>query len=206
MEATANLFFKGVLIGEQEAPQRILEAQRSASTYYAVLKKRFGHITADDFLKYTRRFAVLCNEIYHGSRLELLKDKSIPLGYAVSAASRGLYRGNPGEAIDIDCLTIESFREVFGCSSSIILNIKPKALREDICASFSQIEWTYGRPRTIFFYAQQGGRYDLEGSLRPLENLLFRKMFHVPGFAPSINFAVKLGICAFLDEAEGKLF
>lgn len=204
--ATASLFFDDALIGAEEAPRRVLEAERLASTYHAVLKKRVGHITAYDFLKYARRFSVLCNEIYQGSVLELRKNKRVPLGFAVFAASQGVYKGNPGEMIDVSRLTGESFREMFEHSSSMVLNVKPMVPRDDIRSSFAQIEWTRGRPRTIFFYAQQGGRYDLKGSQRPLENLLLRKLFHVSGVAPSLNFAVKLGVGASLDEAEGKLF
>ncbi|MBI2626788.1 MAG: hypothetical protein HYW77_00915 [Parcubacteria group bacterium] len=206
MTATASLFFDDALIGTEEAPQRVLEAERFASTYHAVLKKRLGHITTEDFLRYARRFTVLCNEIYQGSMLELRRDKSVPLGFAVFAASQGVYEGNPGETIDIGQLTANSFREMFEHSSSMVLDIRPRVSREDIRSSFAQIKWTRGRPRTIFFYAQQGGRYDLEGSQRPLENLLLRKLFHVSGVAPSINFAVKLGVGASLDEAEGKPF
>jgi len=206
MTATASLFFDDALIGTEEAPQRVLEAEQFASDYHAVLKKRLGHITADDFLKYARRFVVLCNEIYQGSVLELRRDKSVPLGFAVFAASQGNYEGNPGEAIDVSRLTADSFREMFERSSSMVLDIRPKASRDDIRSSFAQIEWTHGRPRTLFFYAQQGERYDLKESQRPLENLLLRKLFHVSGVAPSINFGVKLGVGASLDEAEGKLF
>jgi hypothetical protein len=206
MTATASLFFDDALIGIEEAPQRVLEVERFASTYHAVLKKRLGYITADDFLKYARRFTVLCNEIYQGSVLELRRNKSVPLGFAVFAASQGVYEGNLGEVIDIVQLTPDSFREMFERSSSVVLDIRPEVSREDIRSSFAQIEWTRGRPRTIFFYAQQGGRYDLEGSQRPLENLLLRRLFHVSGVAPSLNFAVKLGVGASLDEAEGKLF
>ena len=203
---TASLFFDNALIiGTEEAPQCVLKAEQFASSYYAVLKKRLGHITADDFLKYARRLTVLCNEIYQGSVLGLRKDKSVPLGLAAFAASQGVYDSNSGETIDINRLTANSFREMFEYSSSMVLDTRPKILRDDIHASFAQIEWTRGRTRTIFFYAQQGGRYDLEGSQRPLENLLLRKMFHIPGVAPSLNFAVKLGIGASLNEAEGKL-
>lgn len=202
----AGLFFKGEVVGREEAPRCVLEAERFASTYNAVLKKRFGHITADDFLKYARRFALLCNEIYRGSELELRRNKSVPLGFAVFAASQSVYEGGPGEVLDISQLTPDSFRGILERSSTMVLDIRPKAARDDIRHSFAQVEWTHGRPKTIFFYAQQGGRHDLKGSQRPLENLLLRKMFHVPNSAPSLNFTVKLGIGASLNEAEGKLF
>lgn len=208
MAAVVSLFFDNMLalVGADEAPKRILETERFASNYRAVLKKRFGHITADDFLKYARRFAVLCNGIYRGSRFEFLKNRSVPLGFAVFAASQGAWEGNPGEELDISKLTTDAFREIFTHASSMVFNIRPRVSREDIRSSFVQVAWTRGRPRTIFFYAQQGGRYDLNGSQRPLENLLLRKMFYVSGVPPSFNFAVNLGVRAYLNEAEGKLF
>jgi hypothetical protein len=207
MTATADLFFDNILIGAEEAPQGVLEAQRFASTYDAVLKKRLGHITANDFIKYARRFAALCNEIYQDSVLELRKNKSVPLGFAVFAASQGLYEGNPGEAIDIDRLTADSFREMFEHLSSMVLDIRPIVEHDGIRFSFSQIQWTRGRPRTIFLYSQDSGRYDQAGEYHrgPLHDLLLRKMFHVPSTAPSLNFAVKLGVSALLDEAQEKL-
>lgn len=206
MVATVNLFFDNVVIGDEEAPQRVLEAQRRASSYDAVLKKRFGRITADDFLKYARRLTILCNEIYQGSKLELLKNKSIPLGFAVFVASQGLYEGYSGEVIDINQLSADSFRKMFEHSSSMILNIRPNVRNRDIFSSFTQIAWTRGRLKTIFFYAQQGRSYYCSENHGPLEDLLLRKLFYVPGVAPSLNFAVKLGLKAHFDEAEGKLF
>lgn len=197
---TANLFLEDTLIGTDEAPQRVLEAERLALTYRAILKKRIGRITADDFLKYASRFSILCNEIYQGSKLELRRNKGIPLGFDADLASRGHYMGDPGEVIGIDTLTADFFRETFKRSSSIVLSIKPTVSRDDIRHSFAKIEWTRDRPWTIFFYAQQGGRHDLESNHGPLENLLLRKLFHVSGVAPSLNFAVKLGIDAWFDE------
>ncbi len=208
MTAAASLFFDDVLIGVEEAPQHVLEAQRFASSYDAVLKKRFGRIRSENFLKYARRFVALCNEIYQGSVLELRKNKSVPLGFAVFAASQGLYEGNLGEIIDINQLTVDSFQKMFEHSSSMVLDIRPIAERDDIRFSFSRIEWTHGRPRTIFLYSQDSGRYDQAGEYHrgPLHDLLLRKMFHVSGVVPGLNFAVKIGVGALLDEAQGRLF
>lgn len=204
MRAIVN---REMLIEEQEVPQHILEEQRCAATYRAVLKKRFGRITANDFLKYASRFIVLCDKIYQGSELELLKDRSVPLNFTdLFAASQGLYKGEPGETLDISRITPESFRKIFKHSSSVVLDILPKVWREDIATSFAQVEWTYGRSKFISFYAQQGGRYDLPGGQRPLESLLFRKMFYVPGTAPNINFAVRFGTSARMDELLGNPF
>lgn len=193
------------LSSNEEAPQRTLASQRHSSCYRAILKKRIGTITSKDFMKYARRLASLCEEIYQGSILTLQKDKSIPTGREVFVASRGAYEGNPGEPIDLEQLTDQSFLEIFKYSSSMVLCIKPSSACEDTLSSFAQIKWTHKRPRTIFFYAQQGGRYDLATIERPLENLLLRKLFHVPGSAPSMNFIVKLGVADFLNELEGKL-
>lgn len=199
---TTGLFFEDVLIGQQEAPQRILESQRFQSTYHAVLKKKFGSITADDFLKYARRFAVLCDEVYRESNLRLRKNQGVPLGYAFFAASQGEWEGVPGETLDLINLTADLFQEIFELSSSMVLVIRPK-VAEHLLSSFAEIEWTHGRPKTIFFYAQDG--YHPDRSHRPLENLLLQKLFYVSGVAPSFNFAVKLGVGAYMDEMEGKL-
>ena len=201
MAATIGLFFDDTLISTEEAPRRILK--RSDFTYRAILKKRFGPVTADDFLKYARRFSVLCNEVYKESKLELQKNKSIPLGSDVALASQGQYEGELGETLDINQLNVDSFREIFKHSSSLVLIIQPTVERKDICYSFSQIRWTRDRQRTIFFYSQDGGKFDPKG---PLHNLLIRKMFYVSGVAPNLNFAVKFGVGAFLNEAEGKRF
>ncbi len=204
MTALTSLFFDAT-IGTEEAPQHILESERFSSSYHAILKRRFGRVTADDFLRYARRFTILCNQVYQGSKLELRRNKSIPLGFEVFLASQGGYEGEPGEVIDANRLTNDSFREMFEDSFSIVVNILPKLAREDILHSFAQVQWTRSRPKTIFFYAQQGGRYDLEGIQRPLENLLLRKLFHVPSAPPSINFTVKLGVSGWANKAEGKL-
>lgn len=212
MAVTASLFFGDALIGTEEAPRRVLEAERFAFNYWAVLKKRFGHITADDFLKYSRRFSVLCGEVYRGSNLELRINKGVPLGFAVLAANLGIWEGVPGEKLDVSQLTVDTFREIFARSSSVTLDIRPIIERDDIRLSFSQIEWTRERPRTIFLYAQDGGRYDQrrdqtgEYHRGPLHDLLLRKMFYVAGTAPSFNFVVKMGVGASIKASEGRMF
>ncbi len=188
MTATASLFSDNESIGTEDAPQYLLNVARLEWNYHAVLKKRFGNITASDFLKYARRLVVLCDEIYQGSVLEL----RVPLDS---------FDRNFRETVEISTLTENSFRKVFKHSWSMRLTIRPMILSDEIRHSFAQIEWTRCRPRAIFFYAQQGEGYIL---WRPLENLLLRKLFYVSGVAPSLNFVVGLGLSVWMDEVEGK--
>jgi len=208
MVTAPNLFFDGMLIGKAEAPQRILDSEEHAFNYWAIVKKRFGNISGSDYLKCARRFSTLCDEIYLGSKFDLCLNKVVPLGYAVALASRCEWRGMPGEKLEISGLMDESFQKIFADSYSMELTIKPTVERNDIWCAFSQITWTRDRPKTIFLYAQGGGKHDQEGKCQsgPFHNLLLRKMFFVPGSAPSLNFKVKLGIEAKMKEAEGKLF
>lgn len=195
-----------VVLTDREAPQRILETVRFESFYHAVLKKRFVHIAADDFVKFARRFVFLCEQVYQGNALWLRRDESVPLGWASVAASLGQYEKDPGEVIRLEDLGEDRFREIFATASTITLTIKPTVHRPDVKHSFAKMAWTRGRPKTVFFYAQQGGRHDIESACdRPLEGLLYRKMFHVPDSAPNLRFSVRLGIDASLSERRGNL-
>lgn len=202
--AAKGLFFDGVLIGAEEAPNHILKAERFASSYYAVLKKRLGRIVADDFLKYARRFSVLCDKIYQGSNLDLRMNEVVILRPSTPPPELMFLhkgRGTSGKNINVDQLTADEFREIFAPCSSMVLTIKPLVERADIRYSFSKIEWTCARPKIIWLYSQDGGRCDGDGCHPgPLTDLLLRKMFYVPCVAPSLNFAVKLGVEADLDE------
>lgn len=206
MTIAKGSFFDTAQIGLEEAPYHIVEAAQSAASYHAVMKKRHGRVAAEDFPKYASRMVALCDEIYLGSSLELRKNKHIPLRLAAFAVSLDFHEDNSGEAVDIAQLTADSFREMFDSASSVVLDIRPRDFREDVRYSFAQVEWTREKPKAIFFYAQQGGRYDCEGGQRPLENLLLRKMFYVTGTAPGYGFDVKLGVGAVLDESGVSLY
>jgi hypothetical protein len=179
--ATVSLFFDDTLIDidDGEAPRHVLDKYGFAPSYFAVLKKRFGfgYITAGDFLKNARRLVTLCNAIYQGSEFCLVKD---------------------GASLDINRLNPFLFQVAFMCASSMMLKIDPKVSRGDLFCSFASILWTAKRPRTIFFYAQDG-IYNRDDH-RSLKRLLFRKLFYVSSAAPSVKFAVKLGIDAYAKE------
>jgi hypothetical protein len=213
MPAEANLFFDGTSVGSEEAPPRIIRSELFSMSYYAVLKKRFDRITADDFLLYARRLTALCDTVYGASRIEMSQNSGVPLGAAdLNAASQGVYEHlmPPGQKIGISQLTVDSFRQLFIGSDTMILSVYPIVARDDTQSSFAQIEWSRGRPRTIFFYAQGGGGITgnrFPGDSHPaLQDLLTRKMFHIPGAAPNFHFAVKLGIDADTREREGRRF
>lgn len=169
-----NLFLDDVLIGAEEAPQRVQEEVEPITSCDVILKKRIGRITADDFLKYSRHLIDLCNQVYQDSKLELRKDKRVPLGLEafISGGPGDRTAGTLGVTIDVDRPTVDRFRDMFEGSSSMTLQIMPMVLNDKHRHSFARVEWTRDSPRTIVFFAQDGCMYDLEGGQRPLEELL----------------------------------
>ena len=172
--ATANLISDEVLVNGEDAPQFVQEKVEPITSCDVILKKRIGRITADDFLKYSRRLMVLCSKIYQDSKLDLRKDKHVSLGLEafISGGSGDRTAGTPGVMIDANRPPVELFREMFENSCSMSLKIMPMVLSDKHCHPFAQVEWTRDSPRTIVFFAQDGGRHDLEGDQRPLEELL----------------------------------
>lgn len=216
-------------LSEWQAPLRILERVSNEFSYQAFLKKRFGNISAEDFVQYGLRFAALCDQIYQGSELKLFRNRSVPVGPLETFLEGSGIFGPEGELISLE-ENSQEFKNTFDTSLTATLNIHPASPSEDLSSSFAQMEWNRRKPKTIFFYAQQnrptykgkeiseeafvGGLgympspRDLEafsemaqwqGKSQPsLINLLYRKMFHVPGSAPNLLFSVGLGIDATL--------
>lgn len=173
--ATEDLFSNEVLVDGNDVPQCVQEKVEPITSCDVILKKRIGCITADDFLKYSRRLMVLCNKIYQENKLELQKkDKRVPFGLEafISGGPGDRTAGTLGATIDVDRPTVEQFRDMFEGSSSMTLKITPMVLDDKHRHSFARVEWTRDSPRTIVFFAQDGCIYDLEGGQRPLEELL----------------------------------
>ena len=188
----SNLFVTNVEVREESAPKSVIESGRFEATYYAVLKRRLGRIRARDFLMYGRRFVALCSKVYPGTSITVHENQSVPVGFALRAASLGEYKGITGEILNLEKLTDDAFRAIFDSAFSVVLRVEPKFEREDMRYSFGQMEWTRERSQTIFFYAQ--------GDL--LERLLLEKMFYISGVAPSLNYMVGLGVESFLRGAN----
>ena len=191
----------GLSIDEQ-APDWVLEKVKSESDYHAVLTKRVGSITPSDFIKNSRKFASLCDQIYQGTTGTLKVDEVIPVGpwESLLAGEEGSWPTHNGHLVDLNSFSLEGLEKMFREHRSVSLTLEPASSREDIRSSFAKIEWTRKLPGKLSFYAQQGGRCDIQGNLRPLEDILYKRMFFVPGTAPTLNSRVKLGVSAYLEE------
>src|SRR3989344_4809929 len=142
--------------------QQLFEQEKLSSFYHAVLKKRLGHITAYDFMKYAHRFFCILNEVYRGSKVCIQRNARIPIGfYECALASSGAWEYE-GEDLEINRLDASSFREIFRNASTVRIDIRPQVNRDEIRHAFSVIQWTNRRPGTIFFYSQGGGGYTWE--------------------------------------------
>ena len=187
-----------------EAPKRIIEAQKYDLSYRAVAE-RVGGIKSDDFLTLSQRFVALSTEVYGQSSVELSLNRGVPVGLDAIAAGFGEYEGPQGTSIDMSVLDPTSFKDLFRSADSLVLSARPRDKSEAFASSFGQIEWTRKRASKLFFYAQDGGNYDLPANERPLQNALARKMFFVPESAPKGMLRVKLGIEAYINASEGNI-
>ena len=218
MKPVADWFLDNELIGDDEAPEKILKRWRDYETkeasrysmcstretsYHAELKKRFWGITPDDFLKYARRFAVLCGKVYRVSEVKLQGEAQVPLDNLFSGTFPPpifmfplfvLLSPRRWE-LDVNQITADNFYKVFELSSRVMLLVKTDVLIKNSFTGDERnltqvVEWDHLDPKRIFF-EQAGDEDKLRG--KQLEELFLRKMFYVPGVAPSFNFWVKPG-------------
>lgn len=210
MMGATNLSSGGnMIIGAEDASRCIQKEEKPRVSYSAVLKKKIGRITADEFLEYSRRLMFFCTRAYQENRFELRKNKDFSFGLEALISRGPDDRATEKQEvmIDVDRPPVEWFREIFEDASSLILRIVPMVVSGDIRHSFARVEWRRDRPRTLFFFTQHGCRYDPESGPYPLERLLFQKMFHVSGVAPipSFNVTIELGMDAVMEEEGGSL-
>lgn len=190
----------------EDAPREVLNKIKNESTYWAIVKKRVGGITAEDYLRYAKRFVDLCNLTYKGTQAKLTVDAAIPLGPVNTfIASAGEFQDNPGSTIDINDLDAAKFKYIFDKSSSVYLRIQPKTESKDSFLSFATVTFTREKPNTLFFYGQAVGENVPSYEHGPFVNLLYKKMFFVKDSAPTLNHRVKLGISSSYDERVGRI-
>ncbi len=163
---------------------------RGEHYYRAVLKKRIGQVTADEFLQLAHRFIAICKEEYGTYHLECFQNWLD----GVDTKEK-----SPEKLINLEEQTLESFESIFASSRAMKLCVSPTVEHDNNKFSFTCMEWEIIRPRAIEFYAQTGGITYRHGN--PLCYRLLERMF--PTRYPAWNWVAKIGVDAVLRERYG---
>lgn len=176
---------------------RILDNVQFEPSYRASLTKRFRQdITADDFLKFSSRFANLCNQIYHRTTPELRFNDFVPCGLTeLVFVSQERLETRVGRSLNDLGAKEADFDRLFQGAQTVILNLKPAEDRVDLSSSFARVIWSIRTPQLMLFYADQNS----PKTPSPLQDLLYKRMFYVKDSAPNLFFGVKLGVKATID-------
>ena len=190
--------------------ERTVDPGMKECSYCAVLKKRCGKISAEDFLRFSQRFVMLCNEIHKDYRISLVKNMRIPTGAFFAASDCGEFWNIPfgGGEVEFPHETInpEEFSTFFQDALSLSMSVLSTKVEEDMDFVRASVQWTWDKPSSLFFHAQQGPVDQLGQDRTPLHDLLLRRMFHLPGQPPCKEFALLYGSMAYGLELEGNFY
>lgn len=159
-------------------------------TYWAVLKKRFGRITSEDFRNCGHAFFAICSDEYGAWNMECYRDWKHGIDTRENAQHKRL---RPEDLYRVPLAS------VFEDSSSILSRMDPVSPPDHYRHSFAQLYWDKDRPEALWFYAQSGGlTFETNGPLCSiLEQELFPRKF-------SLRWTVRLGPGEWSTEWYGR--
>ncbi len=191
---TAHVFTgEQPVIGDRIAPEHISAEYHPYFTYNAGLHRDKG-INADTFMKYAGRFALICDQTYQGSNLELKVNAAHPNITIDCEELREALRTQPGQIIPTP-VDRDDFTEIFATAKTADLVIKPTEPIPDMPSTFAKVSWNRSASKLLTFYAQGG-----EGQANEDFQLsLFNKMFYVPESAPKRGIDVAIGLAAVAE-------
>lgn len=154
--------------------------------FRAVIKKRFGIISPQEYLRFGYRFFELCHHEYGMHSLRIYRDWREGIDTEETARHK---------LLDPEQLHPRPFAEVFAGSSSVMSTMFPKNPPECYRYSFAELTWERDRPEALWFYAQSGGQAHDTGG--PLCDILYQDLF-TRKFR--LNWKVRFGVAGYLRE------
>lgn len=160
-------------------------------SYRMSVRRRVGSIAPIDFNEHAARFVTICGQVYGGVKIELVRDRFVPVGWG-RLFYKGDYDREPwmdGMKVDNNVLANGTFGEVFRSAMSIQLNVRAADEGDDFRPSFAQIQWLAQRPRLLSLYAQDAS----DKQLPSLERTLAAQMFNDRSAWERLKFSLREG-------------